>query len=209
LEWVGTGFLVAPSVLMTNRHVADEFSRRDFGDRWRFIPGITAQIDFAEEFQIPAAAEFSCVDVIGIHDGIDLALLRVEPSGDGSPLPDPLPVAGEPPPHMRGWKVSIVGYPAWDGRRNDPEHMSRIFSDIYNVKRLQPGIIRSFVVVGTSFSHDCSTLGGNSGSCVIDLQRGQVIGLHFAGRYRRSNKAVALWKLRESQLLRRAGVEFV
>ena len=27
--------------------------------------------------------------------------------------------------------------------------------------------------------HDCSTLGGVSGSCVVDLDSNQVIGLHF------------------------------
>ena len=37
----------------------------------------------------------------------------------------------------------VVGYPAWDGRRNEPEPMRRIFADIYNVKRLQPGEIRN------------------------------------------------------------------
>jgi V8-like Glu-specific endopeptidase len=64
------------------------------------------------------------------------------------------------------------------------------------------------LVPGKDFSHDASTLGGNSGSCVIDLDGGKVLGLHFSGRYRRSNKAVALWKLRRSKLFRDAGLNF-
>jgi endonuclease G len=38
--------------------------------------------------------------------------------------------------------------------------------------------------------HDCSTLGGNSGSVLIDLATGRAIGLHFAGRFLEANYAV-------------------
>ena len=38
--------------------------------------------------------------------------------------------------------------------------------------------------------HDCSTLGGNSGSVVLDLATGQAVGLHFAGRFLEANYAV-------------------
>jgi hypothetical protein len=56
--------------------------------------------------------------------------------------------------------------------------------------------------------HDASTLGGNSGSCVVDLDSNRVIGLHFAGRYMQYNEAVALWRLADDPLLARAGVNF-
>ena len=38
--------------------------------------------------------------------------------------------------------------------------------------------------------HDASTLGGNSGSAVIDLETGEAVGLHFAGSYLQANYAV-------------------
>jgi hypothetical protein len=38
--------------------------------------------------------------------------------------------------------------------------------------------------------HDCTTLGGNSGSVVLDVKTGEAVGLHFAGLYRESNRAV-------------------
>jgi hypothetical protein len=97
-----------------------------------------------------------------------------------------------------------VGYPAADGRRNDPDEMQRIFAGVYNVKRLQPGEVRS--VDGTRLVHDCSTLGGNSGSCVVDLETAEVVGLHFGGRYLQGNNAVPLWTLADDPLLRSAGV---
>ena len=56
--------------------------------------------------------------------------------------------------------------------------------------------------------HDASTLGGNSGSCVVDLDTGQVIGLHYGGQYMHYNVAVALWRLVDDPLLARAGVNF-
>jgi V8-like Glu-specific endopeptidase len=56
--------------------------------------------------------------------------------------------------------------------------------------------------------HDASTLGGNSGSCVVDLESNHVIGLHFGGEYMHYNAAVALWRLVDDPLLTRAGVHF-
>lgn len=209
LEWLGTGFLVAPTVIMTNRHVAAEFSEKRRGEGWTFVSGIQPRIDFHEEYGGGEAAEFECVELVGIHPRLDLALLRVEPqSGPSGQLAPPLKLHYRTPRGLHGRKVYVVGYPAWDGRRNDPEAMRRIFAGIYDVKRLQPGTIRTRLVLGRTFEHDSSTLGGNSGSCVVDLETGKVLGLHFAGLYGEHNKAIALWKLRRSTFLERAGVEF-
>ena len=54
---------------------------------------------------------------------------------------------------------------------------------------------------GQLFQHDCSTLGGNSGSCVVDLDSEQVIGLHFQGTYLDANWAVTLAKLATDPLI--------
>jgi hypothetical protein len=209
LEWVGTGFLVAPTVIMTNRHVATEFSERRRGEGWKFLPGIQPRIDFREEYGTPGAAEFECIEVVGVHPRLDMALLRVElRSSPEGQLPEPLTLHYYTPRGLYERKVYVVGYPAWDGRRNDPEAMRRIFSGIYDVKRLQPGTIRNRLVVGRTFRHDSSTMGGNSGSCVVDLESGKVLGLHYSGLYREHNTAIALWKLRRSTFLERAEVVF-
>ena len=55
---------------------------------------------------------------------------------------------------------------------------------------------------------DASTLGGNSGSAVIDYDKGLVVGLHFGGRYLEGNNAVPLWKLVDDPLLKKAKVNF-
>jgi hypothetical protein len=208
-EWVGTGFLVAPSVVMTNAHVAEVFCRMERRRRWRFRPDMAAQIDYVEELGALESAEFELRSVIGVHETFDLALFRVRrTSPSGVKPPEPLTIASRPPATLEGTTVYTVGYPAWDGYRNDPQVMMRIFSNVFGVKRLQPGeVTQSFDEQGV-LVHDCSTLGGNSGSCVIDLESNQVIGLHYGGKYRRGNVAVALWRLTDDPLLKKAKVNF-
>ncbi|MBW5482777.1 trypsin-like serine peptidase [Streptomyces bambusae] len=211
LDWLGTGFLVAPDVVMTNRHVAAEFSRSDGQGTFTFRQGMGARIDTAEELGAPPSDgtfEFAVTEIIGIHRDVDMALLRVTAGAGGGSLPTPLAIAGEAPPDLVGRPVYVVGYPARDGRRNEPEAMSRIFMDIYNVKRLQPGTTTGFNPDG-SMGHDCSTLGGNSGSPVFDLAGHQVLGLHFGGRFRSGNFSVPLFRLTDDPLLGRAEVNFV
>jgi hypothetical protein len=196
LAWVGTGWLAAPGVIMTNRHVAAEFALAD-GAGWKFTPQMSAWTDFNEELSASASRDVKLTEIIGIHPEFDLALLACE-SCEAPPLP--ISSTGT----QAGAQVYVVGYPAADGRRNDPDEMQRIFAGVYNVKRLQPGEVRS--VDGTRVVHDCSTLGGNSGSCVVDLETAEVVGLHFGGRYLQGNYAVALWELADDPLLRSAGV---
>jgi hypothetical protein len=209
-EWVGTGFLVGENVIMTNRHVAEIFSKRGCLGRWEIEPEMTAKIDYVEELGSLTSAEFSLTNIIGIHSTFDLALFNVEmTSSTGINPPQPLKISSAPPANLLGRNVYCVGYPAWDGRRNDPEVMRKIFSNIFNVKRFQPGKVMSFSSTRKILTHDCSTLGGNSGSCVIDLESNQVVGLHFGGRYLQGNSAVALWELTNDRLLRRGNINFI
>lgn len=208
LDWVGTGFLVGPDLVMTNRHVANEFARRD-GDDWTFQSGRSSRWDLLEEDGDTTQLEFAVTEIVGVHtaDDVDLALLRVEGSADGG-LPEPLLVAAASPSEVVGRTVYVVGYPAWDGRRNEPDDMKRIFMDIYNVKRMQPGRITVSADSNVILRHDCSTLGGNSGSPVFDLETHQVIGLHFGGRYLVGNQAVPMWRMADDPFVGRAGVNF-
>ena len=107
----------------------------------------------------------------------------------------PLKLSTKAPEDLVDRDVVAVGYPARDDR-NDLALQDKIFSSIYNVKRLQPGklrkrvSIRSFESVVNAVTHDSSTLGGNSGSAIIDANTGEVVGLHFAGEYLKANYAV-------------------
>jgi S1-C subfamily serine protease len=206
---VGTASLVAPTTLMTNRHVAQEFCAR-VGPAWTFRQGMTSRIDFLGELGSTTSVEFEITDVIGLHEKHDLALLRVQSvSPDGRVLPDPLSVAASEPRDLLGRDVYVVGYPALDSRRNEPEQLRQIFAEVYDVKRLQPGRTVGYSTMYSAVEHDCSTLGGNSGSPVVDLETHQVIGLHFGGRFGVGNYAVPLWTLAGDPLLREGGLNFV
>jgi hypothetical protein len=208
-EWIGTGFLVADEVCMTNRHVAKEFCRHEGGGTWTFEPGMTSRIDYVEELGAPVGAEFALEDVIGIHDSLDMGLFRVSRNGPQDvQAPAALPLAAAAPDRAEPRDVFVVGYPAWDGRRNDPSVMQRIFTNIFDVKRLQPGTLIDHPEPAPLVAHDCSTLGGNSGSCVVDLETCQVLALHFSGRYGQANRAVALWDLQQDPLVAGAGLNF-
>jgi hypothetical protein len=210
LDWLGTGFLAGPHTIITNRHVANEFATAS-GDRWRFQAEMTARLDFNEEHGALDPLEFDITGIVGIHDVHDLAVLSVAATGGGGgaeSLPDPLSIGAAQPGVVVNRPVYVIGYPALDGRRNDPTYMRQIFSELYNVKRLQPGFITAWAAGRAVFNHDCSTLGGNSGSPVFDLETHAVVGLHFGGRYLVGNNAVPLWQLAGDPLLRAADVNF-
>ncbi len=206
LDWVGTGFLVAEDVIVTNRHVAKEFSRQGADMAWTFEPGMVPRVDFAEELGDSRPREFQLTELIGISDDFDMAFLRAAPTGDAGAIAPPIALA--PQTTVAGGRdVYVVGYPASDSRRNDPEEQRRIFANVFDVKRLQPGQIVGVEPDASLFLHDCSTLGGNSGSCVVDLETHQILGLHFSGRYLVSNKAIALSTCPDP-LIAKAGLVF-
>jgi endonuclease G len=66
--------------------------------------------------------------------------------------------------------------------------MERIYGKIYNKKRLAPGAVTS--IEPKRILHNCTTLGGNSGSAVIDLDTGEALGLHCSGTFLTANYAV-------------------
>jgi len=197
---IGTGFVVGENLIMTNRHVLD-FLYSANGDAGEFLSDLLMKIDFKHEYGSSASSVF---DITGIHHifpkhlGVDLALLKVNGRGSASEiLPKPLLLQSCPSAVKAGAAVCVVGYPQADADRNDEREMDRIFEQIYEVKRLAPGFVTSVDKNG-SFSHDCTTLGGNSGSCVIDLETASVIGLHWGGDYLEPNHAVTLPLLAQS-----------
>ncbi|MFO0614465.1 MAG: phospholipase D-like domain-containing protein [Polyangiaceae bacterium] len=198
-SWVATAWFIAEDILVTNRHVALQIARHD-GRQFRFLPGwngpIRASLGVGHLASRP-------LDPGPTHP-ID-SVLYVEPEGDGRPdiaflrvrsprgggLPRAIPLADEV-----SKEVAVIGYPA----SGSPEHirdqalMHEIYQRTYDVKRVAPGYV--FAERGQTLLHDCTTLGGNSGSVLLDLE-GRAVGLHYAGVYLVENKAVPLSVLRK------------
>ena len=215
MPWVpygGTGFVVGPDLLMTNRHVARLFCEGIGRTRLVYRAG-DAAVDFKREVNTKAddrSLYFTVRAVVMIHPFWDMAILRVEGL---PPAIKPLTLAVAEPEALSGEAVVAVGYPARDDR-NDLALQDRIFKSTFNVKRLQPGRIRvrekirSFENVVDAITHDTSTLGGNSGSAIVHAKTGEVVGLHFAGVYLKANYAVPAYELARDSRVVDAGVKF-
>ena len=207
--YAGTAFMVAPGVLMTNRHVVSQFAQEKAEGQWIVAPGCAPAVDFMGEDQQPAGPAFPISAVLLMHpnEELDLALVRVEPATQ-APLPAPLYLGTQEAVIVKSKPVYAIGYPASDSH-NDASELARIFGDIFGVKRLAPGeIMRGRWWLGTSFRHDCTTLGGSSGSCIVDFNTHRVLGLHFGGNYLKANFALSLPYLRSDEHLRNAGVMY-
>jgi len=197
-QWVGTGWLVTEDIVVTNRHVAREFGRLG-PNGFTFRLGVnggpqSARLDFLEEYGRAKSAEFSVVSVlwIAIPSEPDIAFLRVARTAGGLRLASPLVLADRVDADEI---VATVGYPAKDSRVPDQDLVRSIFGEVYEKKRLAPGQVIS--VQADELEHDCSTLGGNSGSPVVRLSTGEVVGLHFSGVFMTANYAVSAPKIRE------------
>ncbi len=209
LPYGGTGFVVGDGLLMTNRHVAQLFAAGLGREQLSFINGQSAKVDFLHERDNPDARSFQIQRVPMIHPYWDMALLAVEGLRDITPLH----LATADPGDLLQRTVAVIGYPALDPR-NNVDLQNRIFRSVFNVKRMQPGKLReradieSFQHPVSAVTHDSSTLGGNSGSAVIDVDSGLVVALHFGGLYLKANYAVPAHELARDRRVVEAGVAF-
>lgn len=193
---VGTGFLVAPNVVMTTKFVWDyidwapertpsgECKRpylcMDHGDS-------TCEVKlFFRELLYPSGQEASqvvLIEVVG-HDPVQYPFLSIT---------NPLPPANT----IIGQYAFVIGYSFHDAR------LPKVFEDRllggkYGIKRLMPGRILSLSantfgqsdsvsdgrVDSSMFTSDISTTGGTAGGPIIDLSTGKVLGVSFGGAWR-------------------------
>lgn len=180
--------------MVTNRHVALLLARADAG-RFRFLVGssgaeLAVSMDSRHEYQINASAAVAVKRVLWIEMNErrpDIAFLEVDGRTDGT-SPSHIKIAKENA--GEGTPVAAIVYPA----RGTPDvvpnqaWMDRIYGGVYEVKRVAPGLITGIGERG--ISHDCTTLGGNSGSAVVRLKDGLAVGLHYQGLYLVNNDAV-------------------
>jgi len=193
--FAGTGWLIDAGIIVTNRHVANVFARRQgqgFVFRQGAGGGTMSTVWDTGHFRDAASGglrrQIAEVLYIEPDDGPnDIAFMRLASLGHGDELP-PFKIAGSDAPENTA--VFTLGYPAKapPSRISDQALMERLYRGIYDVKRFAPGYITA--PRAGAATHDCTTLGGNSGSVVVDFKTGEVVGLHFAGIYKETNLAV-------------------
>lgn len=197
MSWGGTGFLIGEDIIVTNRHVAAEFAVRK-QERFVFVQNemgkkIESRIDFKEEFNPDTTSrnslEFEVKEIIFMEEESrpDVAFLRLKKKPADL---EPIPILDKSP--QKDQIITLIGFPAYDSYRNplSPTDAERIFGNVYDVKRLSPGRVLVESYDSTIFTHDCTSLGGNSGSAIIDVETGYATGLHFGGVFHRENYAV-------------------
>lgn len=228
-NFYGTCFLFDATLrrAVTNRHVGIAVLRASRTLAERAVPHANGralfhkirdgvEVDFAAEAKSEHRHSFAVTGVLlpksegtAQYATMDVAVLTLGHSPDGSPLPAAVPLAsdaisegGADGGHGVGQlggtgrgSICIVGFSGAPRHRKgvidgvDWQWIDQqLFSETYGVKRLAPGIVHR--VRGTIggdtrgwvFGHDASTLGGNSGSGVFAwLDGGHAFGLHFAG----------------------------
>jgi len=197
IDFVGTGWLVDTDIVVTNRHVAELIARND-GGTYTFRPGrfgdpLQVRVDYRRESANPATESVEVERVVWIEPDsrkADIAFLKVRArtaSATGAHL-NAIPLADTDA--APGTAVAVIGYPARAPAHIIPDQawMDRIYGGEYDVKRIAPGLMDDPSRGWTT--HDCTTLGGNSGSAVIEMARGTAVALHFAGLYMIENYAV-------------------
>ncbi len=224
--FAGTCFVVAEGLVLTNRHVLEAIAMQGPGGDCTLNWPDATTVDFVGEEGAAAATRFKVTGVAfagpdPINNTInfahlDMAILRVDPAGNAA-LPFPAPVTFETDtvqPKARG-DLYVVGFPGeprlwtFDGTppagHETAQVISTLFNDKFGIKRLAPGTVK--IGAGEVASddkkwicaHDASTLGGNSGSCVVDLSAdgSRVVALHFAGANRAQNWSHVAARLHE------------
>jgi hypothetical protein len=233
-EHVGTGFLVADDLVMTNRHVLEEiaapFPTSTNPKRW-LLANQGVAIDFLRETGSQETLRFAVTEAVfsgptPTNDteyveftDLDMAILRIEKINAAGQKPPPPLQCLKGDLTLHGSKDAlVVGYPARPVdlpvdayghiRQEVIDALMRIYGLRYGVKYLSPGEVTTQIgaLDGDAekwvFGHDCTTLGGNSGSCVIRYgPKPAIIGLHFAGELEHSNYAHGLQRIVESKRL--------
>jgi V8-like Glu-specific endopeptidase len=192
---VGTGFLIAQNLIVTNRHVLQAISYKE-NDRLHLMPNLT--IDFGCEFRAIKTLNrrtFKKIVYCGPrdvnpykidHSILDMVLIELQPANEEVQAPLSLNIA--PEWATAGTIVYTIGYPANPGDaglRTYTTLLETLFKSTYSCKRLAPGeVINSASVTQPwTAAHDATTLGGNSGSVIVVSGREYAAaGLHYGGK---------------------------
>lgn len=226
-HWVAngaTGFVARGRYIVTNKHVLRSYAYEDPSDPsgWHLYAGRSLRIQFPFEYEncslrrAPLEIEIEAIEKVGEDTRDDFAILRLDSAAVSVPPPVPL---SDKFGLSSGARVVAVGYP---GRpiscgNGDPTpespctyltepQIDSLFQTPdqavpFPAERISPGMILFNPVSGPDeFSYDSSTWGGSSGSPVVSLVDGSVVGIQVGGEYAKEegvsyNNGIAITKL--------------
>lgn len=193
----GTGFLIHKNLLLTNRHVLQLMASRDTTGKWGFTNEIF--VDFKHEYKNDSTSQKrkltkvvfagpQAISSLGTidHKKLDLAIIELEPATASNTPTGEIKVNISTTWANAGSQIYLIGYPGSPEPGIDSlTILERLFQLQFGYKRLAPGrvVMSADGTPQWTFSHDASTLGGNSGSLVIQAGRENCCaGIHYGGR---------------------------
>ena len=186
--YVGTAFVVAPGLALTSGDVVRAIYDTSTCELKEADQG--ARIVFGSSIRDGAAPSLALGKLAHISTERNMALIHLE-DHDLQRVPVlPLADEGALGATVSETHVFLIGYAAKDGRQ--PElWQSLVLGDDFQTgdRRLMPGRLlgrSTFTSFGTNMTalvHDASTLGGMAGAPLVNLHTGNVLGIHFAGRW--------------------------
>lgn len=191
----GTGFLIAPDIVVTNHHVAIGFA--DYaGPTETFIRDANApRINFLREkdnLDPDEGSTHAIIEVLLARPEFDFAVLRI---ADAPRTRSPLVLCALPPEALPSRRCALVGYPKLNEKEDVTVQKDMI--ETFDVKHVSPGLLTTirqhrndFNKTHRTIGHDLSSLTGNSGSPVVDLETGEVLAVHFNGKIDNNNLAI-------------------
>jgi glutamyl endopeptidase len=231
-EHVGTGWFVAENLLLTNRHVAGALCGLDphndpswlnklpaavaaTNKAWDQDPTSRGVWDPAEHPSTASTVVGTITKIRAFHKLLDMALLDITGVADSKGLV--LRIHAAPPASLVRHPIYLAGYPGVSPPYGvSPQVAKLLFPDAISsgLKRVSPGqlvaLVEDLPIAANKprGSHDGSTLGGSSGSPVIDFDNHRVVALHYAGQYGVANFAVPLWLVKDDPFFTSNGIEF-
>jgi endonuclease G, mitochondrial len=185
--YIGTAWFIGEGLMITNAHVAKEFAFGYEPYSFRKTHGQKrgGKLDMKAEEGRHETDEFevSKVRFLKKEGDVDVAFFEVN---TGQSMRAPLELSEDVV--EVGDLVAVIGYPTRDQEYVGPQEALELFGDKYDFKRISLGEIVS--VDANLFTHNCQTLLGNSGSPLISLKTGKVLGLHLGGNFLQINAAL-------------------
>lgn len=188
----GTGFLVTPNHVITNRHVHGFYSEYLTGDDCGGIEFVAEKDKDASDYY-----EFDGNPPL-LVPGLDIAIYTLAKTVENREPIAQVPLSTET---LKGRDIVVIGYPD-SFKTDDPDVLAALEKDpVFAVKRISQGqIFRHSTDIDDPYgveatvtesdtidfsmpaiSHNASTMTGNSGSPILDAKTGELLGVHFAG----------------------------
>ncbi len=153
-QYFCTGFLVSSDLMMTNQHCPQSETE------WR---NALIDFDYNAAGAIPKVTTFK--QFILSNVALDVSIFRLSWTPPGR-----VPLALEGATLQERRELIVIQHPA-----GEPKQVSRTGCIAIGVQ------LRGVTPLKTDFGHGCDTLGGSSGSGVMDISTLKVIGLHHLG----------------------------